>query len=157
MITYSKWHGQTCPVCFDGILADGERTGEITYQSAVFKWHQRGAFCPVCGDGMVEGDVDQDALYKAFRDRVDAAIASKMEVIREELHIPKAAMTHFVGGGKNGFNRYVTQQTKPTPAVWNLMRAMQEYPDLVEKLSRPFMEVDADELSAAASAHQAGL
>lgn len=146
MTTHSKWHGKQCPVCFKGTLADGVRDEEVTYQGAVFKWHEHGAYCNVCNDGIVEGNVDHDTAFAAFRETVDARVAADMETIRVQLRLSKTDMTHLVGGGKNGYGRYISRQTTPTPAVWNLVRALQAHPDLVEQLKKPFMEVDADDL-----------
>lgn len=145
MEIHSQWHGTTCPVCFEGTLCDGVRDEQITYKNAVFKWHQAGAYCPVCHDGIVQSDPSQDAVFAAFRDDMDARFPAAMEKTREKLGLSKADMLPLIGGGKNGYGRYITGHTKPTSAVINLMRALEVYPDLVEILKKPVVEVDADE------------
>ena len=133
----SKWHGEQCPVCFKGTLADGVKDEKVTYQGAVFQYKQAGAYCSNCGDGIVTGDIHDDEEWVGFRAAVDATIAKEMETIRNELHLSKSEVADLVGGGKNGFTRYVNQETRPTPAVWNLMRAMHKHPELVDELREP--------------------
>ena len=56
----SKWHGEQCPVCFTGTLADGVKDEKVTRQGTVFQYKQNGAYCSNCGDGIVTSDTYGD-------------------------------------------------------------------------------------------------
>lgn len=133
----SKWNDQQCPICMQGTLHDDVRAESVTYQGMVYQYSQRGAFCEKCGDGITFNDIQDDERWIAFRDKVDARIATEMEAIVKRHHIPRNLVTVLVGGGKNGFKRYITQETKPTAAVWNLMRAIDRHPELIKELQEP--------------------
>lgn len=133
----SKWDKQQCPVCMQGILHDGVRPESVTYQWTVYKYGQRGAFCDKCDDGITFNDIHDDERWTAFRNAVDTRIAAEMEAIVERHHIPRNLVAFLVGGGKNGFKRYTTCETRPTAAVWNLMRAIDRHPGLIQELQEP--------------------
>jgi HTH-type transcriptional regulator/antitoxin MqsA len=120
-----------------GILHDGVRPTSVTYQGTVYQYDQPGAFCDLCGDGMTQESEIDDARWAAFRDAVDARIANEMESIRERLHLSRQDVMVLVGGGKNAFKRYIDRETRPTAAVWNLLRILDKHPELVKELQEP--------------------
>lgn len=132
----SKWHGQPCPLCGEGVLADSTRTVEEQYKGHPFVFVIRGAFCDHCQDGFPEHDAEQEAIWLAFRDRVDAAEAAELARIRRKLRLTQGEAAALAGGGKNAFSRYEKGKAKPVSAVINLFRLLDRHPELLGELRR---------------------
>lgn len=133
----SQWHNQPCPVCMQRTLHDGVRATSVAYQGTVYEYDQAGAFCDYCEDGITFNNEQEDVQWAAFRDAVDAKIAAEMEAICKRRHLSRQDVMLLVGGGKNAFKRYVDLETRPTAAVWNLMRAIDKHPEIIEELKEP--------------------
>ena len=130
----SKWHGQSCPLCGEGVLADAERTTEEQYKGHTFSATIRGAFCNHCLDGFPEYDAQQEAAWQAFRHRVDSEQAAELARIRRKLHLTQQQAADLAGGGKNAFSRYETGRSKPVADVINLFRLLDRHPELLKEL-----------------------
>lgn len=130
----SKWHGQPCPLCNAGTLADATRQTQATYKDHVFTMQTRGAFCDHCQDGFPEFDPEQERTWLAFRDRIDAEEAAELVRIRRKLGLTQSQAATLAGGGKNAFSRYEKGKAKPVAAVINLFRLLDRHPDLLSEL-----------------------
>lgn len=130
----SKWHGQPCPLCNKGILADSTRQTEELYKGRPFSTLVRGAFCNHCPDGFPEFDAEQETLWLKFRDQVDTEDAAELARIRRKLRLTQSEAAMLAGGGKNAFSRYEKGKSKPVAAVINLFRLLDRHPELLKEL-----------------------
>lgn len=130
----SKWHGQPCPLCGAGILADTVRLTEEQYKGQSFSSLVHGAFCTHCQDGFPEYNPQQEAEWQTFRNRVDAEAAAELARIRKKLHLTQSEAAALAGGGKNAFSRYEKGRSKPVAAVINLFRLLDRHPELLKEL-----------------------
>lgn len=99
-----------------------------TTVKGVLGWH-----CPVCGE--VEFDPGEGQRYSAaldaLADTVAAEDAAALRAIRIRLGLTQKAAAELTGGGHNAFSRYERGEVRPLPAVINLFRALDKYPDLL--------------------------
>jgi len=131
----SKWNGQACPICAEGILHDGSKTVTQEYKGHPYQAKVRGAFCDKCEEAILIYNADEDAAWMAFRDQVDQQVASELESIRKRLKLTQAQAAKLAGGGKNAFSRYERGQAKPVAAVINLFKLLDKHPDLIKELA----------------------
>ncbi len=130
----SKWDGQPCPLCGEGILRDGAKPLVQDYKGRRFSAETRGAFCDHCSDGFIEFDPADEAAWLAFRDGVDGEEAAELARIRKKLRLTQLEAARLAGGGKNAFSRYERGQAKPVAAVVNLFRLLDRHPELLGEL-----------------------
>ncbi|MEQ1589293.1 MAG: type II toxin-antitoxin system MqsA family antitoxin [Gallionella sp.] len=130
----SKWHGQPCPLCGEGVLSDASKNVVERYKGVPFTLLVRGAFCNYCHDGFPEFDPKQEARWVAFRDSIDAEESAELTRIRKKLRLTQAKAAVLAGGGKNAFSRYEKGKVKPVAAVINLFRLLDRHPELLEEL-----------------------
>lgn len=50
---WSKWHGQRCPVCEEGSLADGTRERSVSIAGAAYTYTQTASWCSHCDEGLI--------------------------------------------------------------------------------------------------------
>ncbi|MGN6387875.1 MAG: YgiT-type zinc finger protein [Burkholderiaceae bacterium] len=50
---WSKWHGQRCPICKEGTLADGVRERSIALGGATYSYQQTASWCGHCDEGLI--------------------------------------------------------------------------------------------------------
>jgi len=131
----SKWNGQACPVCAEGVLHDGIKTLAQEYKGHAYELKMRGAFCDKCDEAVLVYDAAEEAAWLAFRDQVDRLAASELESIRKRLKLTQAQAAKLAGGGKNAFSRYERGQAKPVAAVINLFKLLDKHPDLIKELT----------------------
>jgi HTH-type transcriptional regulator / antitoxin MqsA len=94
--------------------------------------------CAACGE--VEFDAQSaeryatagDALIMAAR----AEAGSELRRIRRKLGLSQVEASRLTGGGHNAFSRYETGTVTPTPAVINLFRLLDRYPEEIDRLKR---------------------
>lgn len=102
-----------------------------TTVKGVLGWH-----CLVCGE--VEFDPGEGQRYSAaldaLADTVAAEDAAALRAIRIRLGLTQKAAAELTGGGHNAFSRYERGEVRPMPAVINLFRALDKYPELVAEL-----------------------
>ncbi|MDP2829439.1 MAG: type II toxin-antitoxin system MqsA family antitoxin [Sulfuricellaceae bacterium] len=130
----SKWQGQACPLCGDGVLVDSIKKAEEQYKGRSFTSTIHGAFCDHCQDGFPEFDPEQEIAWTAFRNRVDAEDAAELARIRKKLRLTQSEAAILAGGGKNAFSRYEKGKAKPVAAVTNLFRLLDHHPELLNEL-----------------------
>lgn len=131
----SKWNGQACPICTEGVLHDGSKTVMQEYKGHPYQAQVRGAFCDKCDEAVLIYEADEEAAWLAFRDQVDHQVASELESIRKRLKLTQAQAAKLTGGGKNAFSRYERGQAKPVAAVINLFKLLDKHPDLIKELA----------------------
>jgi HTH-type transcriptional regulator/antitoxin MqsA len=130
----SKWNGQACPSCANGVLHDGKKVVTQDYKGHPYQAHLRGAFCNRCDEAILIHDTAEEAAWLAFRDEVDRQAAHELEAIRKRLKLTQAQAAKLAGGGKNAFSRYERGQAKPVAAVINLFKLLDKHPDLIKEL-----------------------
>lgn len=133
-VSASKWHGQPCPLCGEGVLKNGTRSMLQTYKGRDYATDAYGAFCTHCGDGFVEFDKAEEDGWLAFRNQVDADEAADLIRIRKKLKLTQLQAAQIAGGGKNAFSRYERGQARPVAAVTNLFRLLDRHPELLGEL-----------------------
>ena len=130
----SKWHGEQCPLCFEGTLRDGKQKRRAEYRGCTYEYAVKGAFCDHCHDGFPEYDAKEEAAWVAFRDGVNAEEIAELVRIRKKLRLTQQEAARLAGGGKNAFSRYERGQAKPVTAVINLFRLLDKHPALLKEL-----------------------
>ena len=130
----SKWNGRQCPLCFEGVLRDGQQQQSLAYRGRIFEFVAEGAFCSHCRDGFPLHDACNEAAWIAYRARVDAEESVELARIRKKLKLTQQEAAKLAGGGKNAFSRYERGQAKPVTAVINLFRLLDRHPDLLHEL-----------------------
>lgn len=130
----SKWNGQPCPVCAEGVLHEGSKTVTQEYKGHTYHTQVRGAFCDKCDEGVLIHDAAEEAAWQAFRNHVDHEAARELEAIRKRLKLTQAQAAKLAGGGKNAFSRYERGQAKPVAAVINLFKLLDKHPNLIKEL-----------------------
>jgi HTH-type transcriptional regulator / antitoxin MqsA len=92
--------------------------------------------CQTCGE--VEFDADSARRYAAVGDELvlrDRERQSKeIRRIRRKLGLSQVAAARLTGGGHNAFSRYERGEVTPLPAVLNLFRLLDKYPELLNDL-----------------------
>lgn len=73
----SKWHGEHCPACDDGVLRDGTKLVTQEYKGHKYKSRMRGAFCDKCDEAVLAHDATEEAAWLEFRDQVDRQVAGQ--------------------------------------------------------------------------------
>lgn len=97
-----------------------------------------GLRCADCGE--IEFDADSAARYAEAGDRLvlqaRRAVGDELRRIRKKLGLNQAQASALTGGGHNAFSRYETGKVIPAPAVINLFRLLDRYPEEVGALKR---------------------
>lgn len=130
----SEWHGATCPLCGEGVLADTEAVKKQHYRGKVYESVIRTSQCNVCGEGMSIFDEAEEAQWTSFRDEIDSYYAQAMHDWRKALDLSQKEAAEIVGGGVNAFSRYERGDAKPAVAAINLFGLLNKYPHLVSEL-----------------------
>ena len=63
---WSRWHGQCCPMCKEGILADGVWKRTKVIAGTAHKYRQVAAWCNKCGEGIVINDPIEEVGFDDF-------------------------------------------------------------------------------------------
>jgi len=130
----TKWNNQKCPLCFEGILHDGEKGKTLAYRGRMYTYMVHGAFCDNCGDGFPTHDQQEESAWQYFRDEVDTAEAADLARIRKKLKLTQREAAQIAGGGHNAFSRYERGESKPVQAVLNLFKLLDRHPELLKDL-----------------------
>ena len=97
----------------------------------------KGWFCPDCG----EGELDQESSERyamAHDDLIHRARSQQREDIRRirrKLQLTQTEAAKITGGGRNAFSRYERGEASPMPAVMNLLRLLDNHPELLRELT----------------------
>jgi hypothetical protein len=63
---WSKWHGQCCPMCREGMLSDGVRYGTKEIAGVEYKYKQVASWCDTCGDGVIINNPIKEVPLEEF-------------------------------------------------------------------------------------------
>lgn len=97
-----------------------------------------GMRCSACGE--IEFDAESAERYAAAGDalvmQTRREVGDELRRIRKKLGLNQAEASALTGGGHNAFSRYETGKVVPAPAVINLFRLLDRYPDELLSLKR---------------------
>lgn len=72
---WSKWHGQRCPICREGMLTDGIRSKQGSHHDRSYVYTQTASWCGKCDEGLVISDPIQEVDIMEFLKLVQPAEA----------------------------------------------------------------------------------
>jgi len=97
-----------------------------------------GDYCSTCGDSVHEGTEAQrySAAIIAFNKEVNSSIVDPEFIVqtRKKLNLDQREAAEIFGGGANGFSRYETGKTKPSLALVQLLKILNNHPDLINEI-----------------------
>ena len=132
-----------CPVCGGAELIPDTRDLTYTYKGeATTIPAVTGEFCPACGEAILDryqGD-RYSALLGQFQREVNAAFVDPkyIAMVRKKLDLDQREAAEIFGGGANAFSRYENGKTKPPLALVQLLKVLENHPDLLNEIrSRP--------------------
>lgn len=118
-------------VRFDGESFAIEHAGITAKVEGLSGWR-----CEACDE--VEFDAASAQRYAAAGDslvlREREQQSKEIRRIRRKLGLSQVAAARLTGGGHNAFSRYERGETTPLPAVVNLFRLLDKYPELLADL-----------------------
>ena len=132
----TKWNGEPCPSCRNGILNHGVKKTVFDYRGKSFEYEQLGAWCRQCSEGVLTGDetTATEPLLDAFVTQVHKEETKELARIRKKLKLTQQQAANLTGGGHNAFSRYERGDARPLPAVMNLFRLLDHHPELLKEL-----------------------
>jgi HTH-type transcriptional regulator/antitoxin MqsA len=119
--------------CNKGVLSQRKKQQVFTYKEKFITVEQPGLWCNSCEEGILNGEdiAKTEKAFDEFKSKVDGLL--RPEEIR---HIRKVVLKlsqeeagRIFGGGKNGFSRYERGETKPLPAINNLLKMFERHPE----------------------------
>jgi HTH-type transcriptional regulator/antitoxin MqsA len=132
-----------CPVCGGAELIPDTRDLPYTYKGeATTIPAVTGEFCPACGEAILDryqGDRYSTFLGQ-FQREVNAAFVDPkyIAMVRKKLDLDQREAAEIFGGGANAFSRYENGKTKPPLALVQLLKVLENHPDLLNEIrSRP--------------------
>ena len=128
-----------CPACGAAALIHEIRDIEYTYKGEKTLLPSiEGDYCPACGESIHDKVATEQigTLLKAFQKRVNASIVDPLFVAnaRRRLNLDQREAAAIFGGGVNAFSRYETGKTKPPLALVQLLKLLQNHPELLEEI-----------------------
>jgi HTH-type transcriptional regulator / antitoxin MqsA len=107
--------------------------GETTVIKAV-----AGLYCLSCNESVHESDESQrlsESMLK-FNKEVNSSIVNPLFIsnIRKKLKLDQQEAAEIFGGGPNAFSRYETGKTKPPLALVQLLKLLENHPDLLNEI-----------------------
>lgn len=128
-----------CPSCGAAELVHDRRDvlhtykGETTIIPAV-----NGDFCPACGDSLHDAE-ESERLSSAmlqFNKQVNGSIVDPLFIsnTRKMLKLDQREAAEIFGGGANAFSRYETGKTKPPLALVQLLKLLNNHPELIHEI-----------------------
>lgn len=122
-----------CQACRKGTLQHKTKSQLFTYKGKSITLKQPGLWCNTCEEGILDGDdiaVTEEA-FDDFKAKIDGLLKpEEIRHIRKDiLKLTQEEAGKIFGGGKNGFSRYERGETKPLPAVSNLLKMFERHPE----------------------------
>lgn len=97
-----------------------------------------GDFCPACDESIHNAKESErlNALMLEFNKEVNSSIVDPIFIssTRKKLKLDQQEAAEIFGGGPNGFSRYENGKTKPPLALVQLLRLLDNHPDLISEL-----------------------
>lgn len=104
-----------------------------------------GDYCSTCGDSVHEGTEAQrySAAVLAFNKEVNSSLVDPEFIVetRRKLNLDQREAAEIFGGGINGFSRYETGKTKPPLALVQLLKILNNHPELIDEIRPKLPEV----------------
>jgi HTH-type transcriptional regulator/antitoxin MqsA len=122
-----------CYSCGHGTLEHRNKLQVFSYKGKSISLEQSGMWCDFCEEGVLSGDdiaVTENA-FDAFKLKVDDLLnPEQIRHIRKDiLKLTQEEAGRIFGGGKNGFSRYERGETRPLPAISNLLKMFERHPE----------------------------
>lgn len=122
-----------CHACKKGVLHRKTRSQIFTYKDKSITLEQPGLWCDSCEEGILDGkDISStEKAFEKFKAKIDALLSpEEIRHIRKDiLKLTQEEAGKIFGGGKNGFSRYERGETKPLPAISNLLKMLERHPE----------------------------
>ncbi len=122
-----------CHACNKGKLHHKSKSQIFTYKGKSITLEQPGLWCDTCDEGILNGEdiAKTEKAFEKFKAKVDGLLTpEEIRHIRKDiLKLTQEEAGRIFGGGKNGFSRYERGETKPLPAVSNLLKMLERHPE----------------------------
>lgn len=122
-----------CHACNKGILRQKTKLQVFTYKGKSITLKQPGLWCDSCEEGILSGEdiAATERAFDEFKSKVDGLLPPKeiRHIRKDILKLSQEEAGKLFGGGKNGFSRYERGETKPLPAVSNLLKMFERHPE----------------------------
>jgi HTH-type transcriptional regulator/antitoxin MqsA len=122
-----------CHACKKGALHRKTKSQIYTYKGKHITLAQSGSWCDTCEEGILNGEdiAKTEKAFEDFKAKIDGLLSpEEIRHIRKDiLKITQEEAGKIFGGGKNGFSRYERGETKPLPAVSNLLKMLERHPE----------------------------
>jgi HTH-type transcriptional regulator/antitoxin MqsA len=122
-----------CPACSKGKLSYQSKPQVFTYKGKSITLNQTGMWCDSCEEGILNGeDISKtEKAFEEFKSKIDGFLPPKeiRHIRKNILKLSQEQAGKIFGGGKNGFSRYERGETKPLPAVINLLKMFERHPE----------------------------
>jgi HTH-type transcriptional regulator/antitoxin MqsA len=122
-----------CHACNKGALHHKIKSQIYTYKDKSITLPQPGLWCDSCEEGILNGEdiAKTEKAFEDFKAKIDGLLSpEEIRHIRKDiLKITQEEAGKIFGGGKNGFSRYERGETRPLPAVSNLLKILERHPE----------------------------
>jgi len=122
-----------CYACHKGVLKQKIKLQVFTYKGKSIMLEQPGLWCNSCKEGVLSSkDISKtEKAFDEFKSKMDGLLRpEEIRRIRKDLlGLSQEEAGKLCGGGKNGFSRYERGETKPLPAVSNLLKMFERHPE----------------------------
>jgi len=128
---------QKCPACGEAVLRRETRKVAYTYKGMTVEVDQPGQWCSACGEAVLSAE-DLVATRKPLHDaraRADGLLLSdEVRRIRKRLGLTQRQAAALFGGGTNAFSRYERGEVMQPRALDQLLRLLDDHPELLEEI-----------------------
>lgn len=97
-----------------------------------------GDYCPACGESIHDAQESErlNSAMLQFNKEVNASLVDPAFIssIRKKLKLDQREAAEIFGGGANAFSRYETGKTKPPLALVQLLRLLNNHPELIHEI-----------------------
>lgn len=125
-----------CYACDKGVLHHRVKLQVFTYKGKTITLEQPGLWCDRCDEGILDGkDIAKtEKAFEAFKAEVDNLLTPEQirHIRKDILKITQEEAGKLFGGGKSGFSRYERGETKPLPAISNLLKMFERHPEDID-------------------------
>ncbi|HLB57709.1 MAG TPA: type II toxin-antitoxin system MqsA family antitoxin [Gammaproteobacteria bacterium] len=122
-----------CQACQKGALCHKAKPQLFTYKGKSITLNQPGLWCDLCEEGVLNGEdiAKTEKAFEKFKAKVDGLLNPEdiRHIRKDILKLTQGEAGKIFGGGKNGFSRYERGETKPLPAISNLLKMFERHPE----------------------------
>lgn len=125
---------ENCPIC------DGNLSRKVTDETFTYKGKNKTIpdyvtyTCKQCGESIVDPKTLKESgkILKDFQREADGLLTGvEIKKIRAKLNLTQEQMARILGGGLKAFARYETGTICQSTAMDNLLRILDEYPNVI--------------------------